>query len=183
MLTASQLGEYIDAHLTRSAFRLELLDAYAVDSDGGDFDRYVRGEPGPTMERKRPWLDRLRRERDAGILNQRVHVLTTPLTQYLRYECEWGYRPNVEAGEDIRIIDLAEQTPPADLPDHDFWLVDDRYGVRMLYDLRGQFLGAEITDGLVPDYRFAKMAALDAGESFQEWWSRHPEEWRDREAA
>jgi len=27
-------------------------------------------------------------------LNQRVHVLRTPLSDYLRFECEWGYAYN-----------------------------------------------------------------------------------------
>lgn len=184
MLTAAQLGEYIDARLTRSAFRLETLDTYDVESDGGDYDRYLRGEPGPDLERKRPWLERLRRESDAGILNQRVHILSTPLTPYLRYECEWGYAPNVRAGEDIRIIDETE-TPTCyvGLPDHDFWLIDDEHGLRMHYDLRGWFLGAEPADDLVPEYRRAKTFTLTAGQPFAEWWSRHTEEWRDHDAA
>jgi hypothetical protein len=128
---AAELGRYIDERLTRSAFRLELLDSYEVKDDGDDFARYLRGEPDPTPERKQPWLDRLRREHDAGILNQRVHVLSTPLTDSLRYECEWGYQPNADAGEDIRIVDLTEHPAPHGIVDHDFWLIDDRHAIRM----------------------------------------------------
>lgn len=184
MLTAAQLGEYIDTRLTRSAFRLETLDHYDVESDGGDFERYLRGEPGPDEERKRPWLERLQREREAGLVNQRVHVLSTPLSDYLRYECEWGYRPNSLAGEDIRIIDLTEMPPDyAGLTDHDFWLIDDEHGIRMIYDDRGRFLGAEPREDLVPWYQRAKAVGLAAGEPFLEWWERHSEEWRDHNAA
>jgi hypothetical protein len=179
MLTAAQLGEYIDAHLTRSAFRLELLAAYDVASDGDDFDRYQRGEPGPSLDRKQPWLDRLTRERDAGIANQRVHVLSRPLTPYLRYECEWGYVPNAAAGEDIRIIDVTEQPAPGGLVDHDFWLVDDEYALRMYYDDQGRFLGARhAPPDLLGAYRHAKRVALAAAEPFGDWWTSHPEEWR-----
>src|SRR5215469_9904425 len=85
VLTALELGEYIDRHLTRSAFRLEVLDRYDVAADGVDFERFLRGEPEPMRERKKPWLDHLRRERASGILRHRVHVLRTPLTDYLRY--------------------------------------------------------------------------------------------------
>lgn len=62
MFDETELGRYIDEHLTTSACRLELLDRYDVASDGEDFERFVRGEQAPTPERKQPWLDQLRRE-------------------------------------------------------------------------------------------------------------------------
>jgi hypothetical protein len=52
-------------------------------------------------------------------------VLTSPLSEYLRYECEWGYLPNAAAGEDIRILDLAEKPRPDGLISEDFWLMDN----------------------------------------------------------
>lgn len=179
MLSAAELGEYIDARLTRSAFRLELLDRYDVDSDGDDFARYLRGEPQPTAERKQPWLERLRREYEAGIVNHRVHILRTPLNDYLRFECEWGYKHNGAAGEDIRILDLAERAAPEGLTDHDFWLIDDRHAIRMHYDEGGRYLGAEpVGDSQLPKYQRARDAAVAASEPFAAWWSRHPEEWQ-----
>jgi hypothetical protein len=184
MLSAAQLGTYIDQRLTRTAFRLEVLDRYDVESDGDDFAHYLRGEPSPTPERKQPWLDRLRHEHRVGILNHRVHILRTPLTDYLRYECEWGYAPNAEAGEDIRILDLAERALPDGLVDHDFWLIDDRCAVRMHYDGLGRFIGAEpVEDNKVPRYRQARDAAVAAAEAFVTWWARHPEEWRQNRTA
>jgi hypothetical protein len=179
VLTAADLGRYIDERLTRSAFRLELLDSYDVEADGDDYARYLRGEPSPTLERKQPWLDRLRREHEAGILNQRVHILSTPLTDYLRYECEWGYEPNVAAGEDVRIIDLAEHAAPEGIADHDFWLIDDRHAIRMHYDDSGHFLGAEhVAEDQLPLYQHARQATIAASEPFTTWWARHPEEHR-----
>jgi len=184
MLTAAELGQYIDARLSRSAFRLELLDRYDVESDGGDFARYLRGEPGPTPERKQPWLDRLAAERRAGILNHRVHVLRRPLTPYLAYECEWGYAPNVAAGEDVRILDLSERARPEGLVDHDFWLIDNMHAIRMCYAGDGRFLGAEpVDESHLPRYQQARDAALAAAELFTAWWSRHTEEWRANRAA
>jgi len=179
VLDAAELGRYIDERLTRSAFRLELLDSYEVEADGGDFARYLQGEPSPTAERKQPWLDRLRREHEAGILNQRVHVLSTPLSDYLRYECEWGYEPNVAAGEDVRIVDLTEHPAPDGIVDHDFWLIDDRYAIRMHYDDNGRFVGAEpVAEGQLPRYQRAREAAITPSEPFTAWWARHPEEHR-----
>jgi hypothetical protein len=184
VLTEAELDEFIDARLTRSAFRLELLDRYDVETDGGDLARYLHGEPAPAPEREH-WLDRLRREHQAGILNHRVHVLSTPLTDYLRYECEWGYLLTSAAGEEVRILDLAERPAPRNLLDHDFWLIDDRHAVRMHYDEHGRFIGADpVDDGAhLARYQRARDAAVAAAEPFGTWWSRHPEEWRKNRAA
>lgn len=184
MLTVTQLGAYIDERLTRSAFRLELLDRYDVGSDGQDLERFLQGEPAPTLERKQPWLDRLRREHEAGILNHRVHVLRTPLTDYLRYECEWGYAYNSRAGEQIHILNLSERAMPEIGVDHDFWLIDDSHAIRMNYDGDGRYVSAEpVDDRSLSRYQQARDAVLAAAEPFPAWWARHPEEWRERRTA
>jgi hypothetical protein len=177
MLDAPQLGELIRSTFTRDAFRLETLDAYDVGDDGQDVARYLRGEPEPDPERKGAWLARLRAERIVGKVRQRVHVLSGPLSDYLRYECEWGYLPNVAAGEDVRILDLAEQARAASLAvDHDFWLLDDQVIVRMHYDPRHRFVGADVLAGSeLSRYRAARDAALNAAEPFTSYWERHPE--------
>ena len=184
MLTENELGKYIDERLTKSAFRLELLDRYDAVSEREDFARFMRGEPIASLAQRRPWLDRLRAEAAAGILNQRVHVVQTPLTDYLRFECEWGYVYNADAGEDIRIIDLAEQDLPAGLTDHDFWLVDDAHAIRMLYNGGGGFVGAEPADSAdLRSYLGAWGAAVAASVPFFDWWNRHTEEWREHRRA
>ncbi|MPZ86600.1 MAG: hypothetical protein GEU81_00740 [Nitriliruptorales bacterium] len=177
MLDAAELGVYIDRRLTSSAFRLEQLDWYDVESDGGDFERFMAGEEAPNPERKQPWLDRLRREAAAGILNHRVHVLTRPLSDYLRYECEWGHLPNSIAGEDIRVLDLTNRERPAGLVDHDFWLIDDEHAIRMFYDSIGRFLGAEPAPQMLHAHRQSRDIAIAAAEPFGVWWQCHPEEW------
>lgn len=177
MLSAPELGELIRTNLARSAFRLETLDRYEVPTDGGDFARYIKGEPGPTPERKQAWADRLTRERAAGIRRSRVHVLHTPLTDYLRFECEWGHALNAQL-EDINILDLAERPRPDDLPEGDYWLIDDWLVIRMHYDTSGKFLGGEVDDDVTP-YQRGRDVAVAAAEPFSTWWARHPEEWRE----
>lgn len=88
MMDAAALGAYVRQHFGRSAFRLETLQQYEVASDGSDFGRYLAGEPGPSVERKRPWLERLRAERAKGLVRSRVRLVTHPVTDYTRYECE-----------------------------------------------------------------------------------------------
>ena len=185
MLDVPQLTAFITERFTRHAFRLETLDAYDVGSDGGDVARYLRGENAPDPARKEPWLAQLRAELAQGKLRRRVHVLRSPLSGYLRYECEWGYLPNEAAGEDIRILDLAERTRPAGLDiDHDFWLLDDQHVARMHYDQDGRFTGAEVLESAaLPRYLAGRDAALAAAEPFSSYWRRHPEYHQVNQAA
>jgi len=178
VLTAAELGAYIDDRLTQSAFRLELLDVYDVESDGDDLSRFLAGETAPRAERKLPWLGRLHREATQGIVNHRVHVLSRPLTDYLRYAAEWGYAYNAAAGEDIRILDTTDRAAPDGLVDHDFWLIDDQHALRMYYDSGGRFLGAEPAPELIEAYRDTRDLAIGAAEPFALWWVNHPEEHR-----
>lgn len=67
------------------------------------------------------------------------------LTDYIRYEFEWGFVYNVEAGEDIRVLDLTDRPGPG-LPDHDFWLFDDQSVVKMMYRPDGTQIARELTD-------------------------------------
>lgn len=144
MFDEKGLGDYINDHFTRSLFRLETLELYDVSSNGDEFRRYVAGAPGPDPERKRSWMEHIRSEVARGLHTCRVHVVRSPLNDYLRFECEWGYLYNARAGEHIRILDLAESERPAELLDEDFWLIDDRDVLRMQYDSTGHFVGADI---------------------------------------
>lgn len=176
MIDLAELNRIINEY-TGTVFRLETLDRYTSGSDGGDVARYLAGEAAPDPARKEPWLKRLRDERAQGRLRQRVHVVRGPLGPYLRYECEWGYASNEEAGEDIGILDLAEQARPAVLDiDQDFWLIDDEIVVLMHYDQDGRFVGAEVLPpAALPRYQAARDAALAAAEPFSSYWARHPQ--------
>lgn len=176
MLNTTELGAYIDDRLTRSAFRLETLALYDVESNGSDFERFMAGETSPTPGRKQAWLERLSREAAAGIRNHRVHTLSRPLTDYLRFECEWGYVYNAAAGEEIGILDVTDRQAPSGLADHDFWLIDDEHAIRMYYDDQGRYVGAEPTPELLDAYRHARDVAVASAVPFVQWWREHVEE-------
>lgn len=181
MMDAAQMRDFIREHFTETAFRWECLPAYEVASDGNDYGRYLRGEAEPTRERKQPWLDRLAGERARGLRRSRVRLLHDPLTDYERYECEWGYVPNAAAGEDVRII------RPGELPmnwlsmlSFDWWLIDDQHVIVMNYDDDGQFEGANL--GLPGDayaFRQIRDRVWDSAEPFTAWWDSRPELHRD----
>ncbi len=72
MLDEAALGALLD-RAERDLFRLETLDLYEVRTDGSDYDRYLRGEPGPDTDRKQPWMDRLAADAARGLRNYRRH--------------------------------------------------------------------------------------------------------------
>lgn len=184
MMNEAELGAYIDAHFTRTLFRLETLDRYEVASDGGDFARWLEGAAEPTWERKQPWLDQLRREAREGKYSYRVHVVSSPLNDYLRYECEWGYAYNAPAGEDIAILDAAETPIPEVVFLEDFWIIDDNQVVAMRYGDDGQFFGAEgLPPEVLPRYRAARDAAWNASVRFADYWAAHPQYWSTSQVA
>lgn len=167
------LGQFID-RARRALFRLETLDHYDVSSDGGDFQRWLHGEPGPDAGRKAAWHKVLQADLDRGVRTSRVHVVRSPLSDYLRYEFEWGYAHNL-AYENIGIIDLSEQTLPAELAGvGDFWLIDGEAAAVMHYDEAGRYLGFTPAAGEdVQLYRAAEAAAMRAAISFRSYVAAH----------
>lgn len=181
LLGINDLAEFVDQHHTRDLFRLETLDYYDVTSDGDDYHRYLRGEPAPTAAAKQPWLDRLQADVAAGRRWRRIHALTTPLTDYLSYECEWAYTDNVAAGEDVRIIDDASD---ALLTIGDFFVLNHQHVIRSHYDKAGLFVGAEVVNeasAKAPYIAFADVI-WDTAQPFTEWWHQHPEHHRNQAA-
>ena len=87
-----------------TAYRLETLQAYDVSYEVEPYQAFIAGHPRPHDPSKDQWVSMIRDAVEAGKVFQRVHVVTEPLTDYLRYELGWSYPPNVEAGEDIRIL-------------------------------------------------------------------------------
>lgn len=170
MLTLSQLGEFIARNHSRDLFRLETLSRYLSDSDGDDFRRYLRGEPAPTAEAKKPWLDRLRADAGAGRSWRKVHLVGSAITDYERYEFEWGFAYNVTAGEQIRIGELS----PALMSVGDVFVLDHEHVIRSNYDRDGRFIGATVADDPAPFIAVADLV-WDQAQDFSTWWDQHQE--------
>ncbi|GAA0620147.1 hypothetical protein GCM10010174_43320 [Kutzneria viridogrisea] len=129
------------------AFRLETHQVYSVPGEQEELNSFLRTgklELGPDD----PWLVRIRAYRDSGRRVIRVHVVTPPLTDYLRYEFA-GYAYSVEAGEEIHILDPADSSG-MELPKQDFWLFDRKQVVLMHYGEDGTQLGRELLEGIDP---------------------------------
>jgi hypothetical protein len=125
----------------RTAFRLETLPRYSDEQEDAELALFVAGEPLPERStRTDPWLRRQANTIAAGKRWQRVHVVSHPLTDYLRFELV-GYEANVTAGEDVRIANRGAHPELASLR-RDFWLFDadtrEAFVVLMRYDAAGR---------------------------------------------
>jgi hypothetical protein len=154
---------------SRSVFRLETRDLYTMPDEDDEFRRFREGEK-PPADLWYPWLDTVAQAVQAGKSVQRVHVVTSPLSAYIRYEAEWGYVFNVQAGEDIRILDLAT-TPDPGLPTQDFFLFDDAHVVLMHYRDDGTQIGRELLDTAdIMRYVEWKRLALETSTPFVDYY-------------
>jgi hypothetical protein len=127
----------------RSWFRLETLQRYDATNEREDFAAFLRGEPFSTAPG--PWQAMIREHVAAGRQLARVHVVEEPLSDYIRYELA-AYVPNVEAGEDVRLIPVPGGTWPAGVPRHDFWLFDDEHLWLMDYSPTGALEAVRLVD-------------------------------------
>ncbi|MFJ9948817.1 DUF6879 family protein [Kitasatospora sp. NPDC091207] len=164
MLKGEDFGRLFET-FERTAFRLETLAVYDVEDEHAEFADFLAGKPLPPESADNPWV---RSMTDLGKQVGRVHVLSSPLSDYLRYELAW-YPGNVAAGESIGIIDTARQQISG-LPDYDFWLYDDARVYRMHYTEAGQFVGAEtLPDDRLDEYRRYRDIALAHAVPFSEY--------------
>ena len=122
----------------RSAFRLETLERYTVPQEAEWFATWRRTGRLPELTPDNDsWLRMVRDHTRAGRVMQRVRVVSTPLTDYERFELAL-FPPSLEAGEDIRVISRSTVRIS-----EDFWLFDSQTAVMLRYDPAGRFLSAE----------------------------------------
>ena len=154
----------------RSAFRLELRPFYTMPGEADELMRFKAGEK-PPADYHYGWLDTMVAAREASKTVRRVRVVRRPLTDYIRYEFEWGFVYNVAAGEDIRVLVLTD-APGPELPDHDFWLFDESTVVKLLYRPDGTQIGRElVADPDLDTYLSWRDAAWQEAVPFRDYWA------------
>lgn len=143
-ISPAELAAGFPARFARSAYRLELLDHYVADNEILPYRQFLAGQmPDPAW--REPWKRLVREALAAGKTMARVHVVTEPLSVYLRFMLACVYPANVEAGEDVRILPRSAAAR-LDLPARDYWLFDDREAAVMAYDDEGNWLHADLVD-------------------------------------
>jgi uncharacterized protein DUF6879 len=149
---------------TTSAFRLEARQSYASDEEAAAFAAWQ--EHGRIPDAVDPliaaWTGIVCARIEGGAVMRRVHVVSHPMTDYVRFELALQRAHSVPAGEQVRVVD-ADLHPDLARAD-DFWLLDDRVGVRLIYDDAGQLIRLErMTTGEVEEARSVRDAAWVAG--------------------
>lgn len=179
---AAPAGEHlleVQARYRYSAFRLETRQSYAGSGEDDALNAFRSGRPQPPLDAEDlRYLDAVRAARLRGAHWQRVHVVTEPLSDYLRYELTWEYGPNADAGEEIGIVAVKhEEAWPHDLAGVDFWLFDSSVLFELTYDHDDRWL--DITEVTDPDRIVAacrrRDAALHHARSWRDYLASHPD--------
>lgn len=164
-------------HAEVNIFRLETLQCYG--NSGEALAAFEAGEPHLITSGKRVWITLVRARTAAGCTMQRVHVVREPITDYLRFELTWGYQPNVDAGEDIRIVPVLPGHPwPCGLPERtDFWLFDFSVLYALRYDPNGSWIAVEqVTEwAAIQQARRWRETAIERATPWQLYLDSHPE--------
>ncbi len=132
-----------------SAWRLEVLQHYTVTGDEERQRAFHAGGPlPPPGPGKLSSLALISRLRQAGRQVGRVHVVSQPLSAYVRYELA-AYAENVAAGEDIRIAEKSLYPELGSIM-QDFAIFDEETPqaavVFFEYDDAGLIRGYQVTD-------------------------------------
>ncbi|GAA2153420.1 hypothetical protein GCM10009760_51110 [Kitasatospora kazusensis] len=113
------------------AWRLETLPAYNVPQEAEELRAFRAGERIDPRAHSNEYTNDLKRVRGEGKVKGRVHIVTRPLSEYLRYEFMY-YLPHVWAGEDVRIMDVTGRPNPL-AGVTDYWMFDKKEVVLMNY--------------------------------------------------
>jgi hypothetical protein len=127
----------------RSAFHLEVADAYHTADESEPIRRFLAGEPDDPSWQE-PWLNLVKETTASGRSVQRLRVVTVPHGDYTRWLLSIT-QLNVDAGEVVRWLprhELGELPVAAD----DFWIFDDEHVVFTLIAPDGSFTAGAATD-------------------------------------
>ena len=150
VLSFEQFVQGFDSLFQHRVFRLETLDWYDAPNEHEPYARFLAGQPADWAWRE-PWKRIVRGHRAAGRIMQRVHIVSEPLSDYARFELLRVYPANVEAGEDVRILERKKARGLT--ATGDFWLFDDYLAALLVYDAAGRVESVELIDdpfALVP---------------------------------
>ncbi|OQR65955.1 hypothetical protein B6E66_01155 [Streptomyces maremycinicus] len=149
------------------AWRLETLPEYRVPQEDESVRAFLAGERIDPHAYANAYTEDLKRVRREGKTKGRVHVVTRPISDYLRYEFMY-YRPHAWAGEDIRIMDVTgRENLLAGV--QDFWMFDRQEVVLMHYGPDGTQTGREVHTGDVGPYLEYQRIALAESVPFEEY--------------
>lgn len=169
--SSKSIGELFDT-FEHEAFRLETLDDYGKSGNVDAYEAFRAGLPQPPDYNAR-WVGEVRSHTGKGKRIYRVHVLSRPLTPYLRFELGWGYVKNMTGGEEFFILDTTDKPNPL-AGVADFWLFDETTPLVLRYDEAGAVTSRETLAGdRAHEFIGYRDTALAHAEPFPDWWAKH----------
>ncbi|MFE4667905.1 DUF6879 family protein [Streptomyces sp. NPDC056716] len=155
------------AGITHEAWRLETLPQYLVPQEAKVFSAFREGRV-LTPYLASAYTERVSRQRAEGKRNGRVHIVTRPLSDYLRFEFSRYYGVHVQAGDNIRILDVTNRPNPLEGV-QDFWMFDQTEVVLMNYEADGTQINRELLEGDVSPFIEYQRTAIAESVSFEEY--------------
>lgn len=152
----------------REAWRLETLPQYLMPQEADEFESFRNGARIDPTTVSNSYTDRLRRQVTEGRTQGRVHVLTRPLSEYLRFEFQHYYQPHALAGEEIRVLDVTNRLNPLEGV-QDFWMFDRAEVVLMNYHPDGRQISRELFDGDISPFLEFQRIAVNESVPFEEY--------------
>ena len=171
VISFEQLVQDFGSLFRHRVFRLETLDYYYAPNEREPYARFLARKPADLAWRE-PWKRLVRDVRASGRIMQRVHVVTEPASDYIRFELLHVYPANVEAGEDVRIL---SRGLASGLPGADYWLFDDHLAALLDYDEDGRVERVELTadQTLVMTLRGARAEAIRLATPLAQYVAKH----------
>ncbi|MBT2415656.1 DUF6879 family protein [Streptomyces iakyrus] len=150
------------------AWRLETLPQYLVPQESGELEAFRAGKRIDPHTYSSAYTEDLKRLRGEGKRKGRVHIVTRPLSEYLRFEFSRYYAPHVLAGEDVRILDVTDRENPLSGV-RDFWMFDHSTVVLMHYENDGTQISRELYEGEPADFIEYQRIAITESIPFLEY--------------
>ncbi|MFK4112373.1 DUF6879 family protein [Streptomyces sp. NPDC002176] len=145
----------------RTAVHLEMRDAYMkADPAFTDWQAGVDLDPA---ERWADWHAIVTSATERGVRVRRARIVSTPVSEYVRFEHAVTDGLNIAAGEEVRWLSRRMATDIS-LPGNDFWLFDSRLVVVNHFDGEGETMDMEA----IEEPELAKLC----GAAFEAVWQR-----------
>lgn len=162
MLLAGEAWAARFERFTQEAWRLETLPQYLMPQEDEEFAAFRSGARIDPETVANEYTDRLRRQAAEGRTQGRVHVVTRPPSEYLRFEFHHYYKSHALAGEQIRILDVTDRLNPLEGA-QDFWMFDHSEVVLMNYHPDGRQISREVYEGdTAPFVEYQRIAVAES---------------------
>ncbi|MCS0637726.1 hypothetical protein NX801_19055 [Streptomyces sp. LP05-1] len=167
LLDGDEWQRTFDAY-ERTAWRFEAQPTYTMPKEAANVARFLRGEPKP-VDHNTGWHERVHGFVTSGRTIGRVRVVRRPLTDYQRYQFTWGIPGNIDAGEEIRILDVTQKDYGLPLSSTDWWMFDESRIVHLNFRPDGTQINRELFTGDITPYLEWQNIALTHSVPFTEY--------------